>query len=102
MCTQVTLANGRASDTNAAKTKTPRESIPRRPDRKITSCATYLACLRCRCVHAIQFLCQPTKVRVKRDEAGRALKESFAAGVMRHAIQRALAKARRELTAAGQ
>src|SRR5438270_3468267 len=69
---------------------------PRRLNTK-TSCATLRSC----CVHAIELLCQSTEVRVKRDKAGHALKESLAAGVVRHAIQRALAEARRQLTAAG-
>src|SRR5947209_3245393 len=58
--------------------------------------------LRSSCVLSIQLFAQPLEVRIERHESGRPLKESHATRVMRHAIQRALAIAGRQVAVTGQ
>src|SRR5438046_1390138 len=63
--------------------------------------AQVLSSLRSSGILPIQLFAQPLEVRIEGHESGRSLKEGHAARIMRHAIQRTLAIAGRQITATG-
>ena len=65
-------------------------------------CAKHVLPLRSSRVLPVEFCPQPAEIRIKCDEAGGALKEGPTTSIVRHAIQRTLAVAGRQVTAAGQ